>query len=155
MARRIKINAVTPTLAGTAGNDTIVGRNQDLNEPGDVLDGGAGDDVLNPLQGADTLTGGAGSDTFHMDSWAASNELYGVDDITDFEPNDKIDVAGIKNYSGPDHMTVRPVNWGDVTLTPIIGGNLLRIAVWQGDPTWDLVLRVFGATPTQSNMVFG
>lgn len=156
MARRIKINAVPlATITGTAGNDTLIGRNQDLGEAGDVIDGGAGDDKISSLQGADTTSGGAGADTFKMDSWIASNELYGMDDIPDFEPIDKIDVANLKNYSGPDHMTVRPVNWGDCTLTPITGGNILRVAVWEGDQRWDLVVRVFGATPTALNMVFG
>ena len=66
------------TITGTAGNDTLIGRNGQV----DTLVGGAGDDVLYGGTGNDTLTGGTGADKFVFAS--ALNGTSNVDTITDF-----------------------------------------------------------------------
>ncbi|ASI67944.1 hypothetical protein BA022_04735 [Diaphorobacter nitroreducens] len=55
-------------LQGGAGNDVLNGYASN-----DLLSGGAGDDVLNGLAGNDTLDGGAGSDTL---AGGADNDTY-------------------------------------------------------------------------------
>lgn len=64
----------------------------------DHMDGGAGDDVLRGMGGADVLTGGEGSDTFE---WAvkdlvdAKGNHLGVDVITDFSKEDRLDLSDL------------------------------------------------------------
>ena len=56
--------------AGTSGNDTIVGYEQD--------------DIINGRAGNDTLTGGLGVDRFLFDINTVFNTTIGIDTITDF-----------------------------------------------------------------------
>ncbi|MBI3347611.1 MAG: hypothetical protein HY020_10425, partial [Burkholderiales bacterium] len=51
---------VARTLAGTAGNDSIIGTNWS-----ETLDGGAGNDTLSARPGNDTITGGDGDDSIN------------------------------------------------------------------------------------------
>jgi len=153
MARKIKASA--SLAVATDGDDILIGSNRE-DQPGDVLDGGAGNDYLDAFQGADTLTGGSGADTFKLHSWASSNVTYGVDTITDFSvaEGDVIDLSNISYYSGVDHMDVRDIMFADVELTPIAGGNELHVAVWEGDATWDVTMIVLGETPVESSFIF-
>jgi RTX calcium-binding nonapeptide repeat (4 copies) len=148
MPKKIKFQL---TLKGTAGNDTLIGRN----DADDAISGGAGNDLLSAFQGADTLIGGEGADTFKFDSWAASNITYGEDVITDFEPDDEIDLANIDRYFDEDGdgvvETSRPITFADIEITPIAGGNHIRVPVWPGDARWDLNIKCLGATPTEVN----
>ena len=88
---------------GGAGNDTILGRDNDEALFGnngndlldaklgdDTLDGGADNDTLIGGLGNDTLTGGTGSDTFVLN-------VNGYDVIKDFNQaeNDKIDLTAV------------------------------------------------------------
>jgi hypothetical protein len=63
-----QVNAMTPILTGTDGNDTITGFDtNDVIKGGagnDTLNGGAGNDTLQGGKGGDTLNGGAGSDAY-------------------------------------------------------------------------------------------
>jgi Ca2+-binding RTX toxin-like protein len=72
-------------IMGLAGNDTLLGGNND-----DVLLGGDGDDVLIGGSGNDVLYGGAGADHFRIN---ATTE--GLDHIFDFNAaeGDSIDIA--------------------------------------------------------------
>jgi len=148
MPKKIKFQL---TLKGTAGNDTLIGRNDE----DDAISGGQGDDLISAFQGADTLIGGEGEDTFKFDSWAASNITYGEDMIADFEPEDEIDLANILVYSDEDDDGIveasRPVAFDDIEITPIAGGNRIHVAVWPGDSRWDLNIKCLGATPTEVN----
>lgn len=86
-------------IEGGTGNDKLWGDHGD-----DTLIGGEGADWLRGFYGEDTLTGDEGADTFDFFNITASTERassdplvsYGVDTITDFEPNiDKIDLLGV------------------------------------------------------------
>ena len=66
-------------VEGTAGNDLLPGLDGD-----DTIDGGKGEDVLVGGAGDDTLTGGQGPDQFVF------NAGFGIDTVTDFKPNDQI-----------------------------------------------------------------
>jgi hypothetical protein len=122
----------------------------------DTLDGGLGDDYIESFQGADILTGGAGADTFHFTSWASSNVSTGVDTITDFESADVIDLTNLQHYSQADMAGAvsRAVNFGDVSLEPIAGGNILRVEVVAGDDRWNVTMNILGETPTEENFLF-
>lgn len=76
-------------LNGEVGNDLLIGDNGD-----DELDGGFnGMDTLDGGNGSDQMTGGArdGPDTFRFRFGVAQ----GVDDITDFETEDRIELFGV------------------------------------------------------------
>ena len=57
------IKEMTLSLAGTIGNDVLIG--SDLDE---VISGSDGDDTLDGKAGSDVLTGGLGNDTYTVDS---------------------------------------------------------------------------------------
>ena len=97
------------TLLGGSGNDTLI--------DGNVIDGGAGDDVLGASQSGSTLTGGEGNDTFAYEfnpyyedehGWYGSARAT----ITDFNPaEDRLDltVSYIEDWSqGPDPVHFDP-----------------------------------------------
>jgi len=145
MARKIKL--VAQAAVGTDGDDILIGSNRE-DQPGDVLDGGAGNDYLNPFQGADSLTGGSGSDIFHFDSWAASNVTYGVDTITDFSGTEGDKLSSIKHYNMDG--SVRALDWSDVSFS----GDTMNVSVVEGDNRWDVSVVVLGEVPTVNDMVF-
>ncbi|MGR0187650.1 Calx-beta domain-containing protein [Azospirillum aestuarii] len=70
-------------IVGGAGNDTLIG-----GDGVDTLEGGDGDDTLNGGPGGDLMTGGAGRDSFRFNR---AGHIDG-DRITDFGPNDRIDL---------------------------------------------------------------
>ena len=144
--------SVTFAVAGTDDDDVLNGRN----DADDVLDGGAGNDYLDSFGGADTLIGGSGADTFKVHSWASSNLSAGVDTIMDFEASDKIDLTNLRHYSEADVLvaTSRPVEWGDITLIPIAGGNHMHVEVVAGDSRWDVDMDILGETPTVDSFIF-
>ncbi len=81
------------------GIEAVVGSKFDDNIKGDknanTLAGGDGDDVLRGMGGADVLTGGAGRDTFvwfGKDVVDANGAHLGVDRITDFGKDDRLDL---------------------------------------------------------------
>ena len=156
MARKVRLQL---KLIGTDGNDTLIGSNRE-DQPGDILEGGAGNDLLDAFQGADTMVGGSGADTFTIHSWASSNITYGVDTINDFSVSDgdQIDLSNIKIYSDADSdgvvETSRAVTFPDIELTPIPGGNNVRIAVWPGDDRWDVNIKCLGDTPVPASFIF-
>lgn len=97
------------TLLGGSGNDTLI--------DGNVIEGGAGDDVLGASQSGSTLTGGEGNDTFAYEfnpyyeddhGWYGSARAT----ITDFNPaEDRLDltVSYIEDWSqGPDSVHFDP-----------------------------------------------
>ncbi|HXG79478.1 MAG TPA: PQQ-dependent sugar dehydrogenase, partial [Methyloceanibacter sp.] len=119
-------------VAGSAFNDTIVGRNTVNGVNGvtvnDVLLGGSGDDTLNGLGGNDVLNGGSGADTligakgrdmliggseadrFDFDAVGQSRPGKLRDVIVDFNPaeGDKIDLSTIDaNSKAPGHQIFR------------------------------------------------
>lgn len=75
-------------VTGSDFADEITG-----NSIANVLAGGDGDDVLRGHRGADVLSGGAGSDTFEYrkSDVVSGRNHYGVDVITDFGADDKLD----------------------------------------------------------------
>ncbi|MEQ8823875.1 MAG: calcium-binding protein [Filomicrobium sp.] len=81
-------------FVGSQFDDNIKGDKRD-----NTLEGGDGDDVIRSLGGEDVLTGGNGRDTFF---WAAKDvvsektgEHLGVDTITDFSAEDRLDFSRI------------------------------------------------------------
>jgi hemolysin type calcium-binding protein len=123
-----------------------------------AISGTDGDDYLQSFQGADTLTGGAGADTFQIHSWASSNAGadFGQDTITDFEAIDFIDIANLTHLSDVDILLAvyRPVEWGDITFTPIEGGNHMHIEIVAGETRWAVDMDILGATPIEANFIF-
>ena len=76
------------TISGFAGDDTLAG-----GDGKDSIDGGVGNDVLTGNNGKDILIGGAGDDTLTGGNGPdvfVFNAGFGVDIITDFENNDRI-----------------------------------------------------------------
>jgi Ca2+-binding RTX toxin-like protein len=90
-------------IQGLDGNDTLIGGvgadRLDGNNDNDSLSGGEGADRINAGNGADTLTGGNGADRFDFHS--NDSNAFGLDVITDFEQNDKINLSdfGTRNFS--------------------------------------------------------
>lgn len=81
-------------FVGSQFADNIKGDKRD-----NTLEGGDGDDMIRSLGGEDVLTGGNGKDTFF---WAAKDvvsektgEHLGVDTITDFSAEDRLDFSRI------------------------------------------------------------
>jgi len=85
-------------LQGNLGNDQLLGeRGDDILRGGkdnDSLVGGAGNDRLFGDLGIDTLTGGEGNDVFVLSDKRRNNDLILVDIINDFEPGDRLGLAG-------------------------------------------------------------
>ena len=103
------------SVVGSAFADTYKGSKNN-----DVFVGGDGDDVIRGLGGADTLTGGAGKDTF---VWLAKDLGTGVDHITDFSKDDRLDLSALLKGLSPrdtvkfvdnDKGTTVSVRQGDV-----------------------------------------
>jgi VCBS repeat-containing protein len=79
---------VDPNITGTAGNDTLTGRDN----VNDVMDGKSGDDTLRGLSGDDVLRGGDGNDQLYggtgndrLEGGAGADVLLGEDG------NDRLD----------------------------------------------------------------
>jgi glucose/arabinose dehydrogenase len=85
-------------LQGNLGNDQLLGeRDDDILRGGkdnDSLVGGTGNDTLFGDLGIDTLTGGEGDDVFVLSDKRRNNDLILVDIINDFEPGDRLGLAG-------------------------------------------------------------
>lgn len=103
------------SVVGSAFADTYKGSKNN-----DDFVGGDGDDVIRGLGGADTLTGGAGKDTF---VWLAKDLGTGVDHITDFSKDDRLDLSALLKGLSPrdtvkfvdnDKGTTVSVRQGDV-----------------------------------------
>ncbi len=77
------------SVTGGAGHDTIVGTNSALT---DTLDGGSGNDTIQGNAGADSLVGGDGNDTFVYNS--ASDESDAGEVIDGSSNTDRILVTG-------------------------------------------------------------
>ena len=103
-------NGATLVVAGTPGNDIIIGGNNN-----DSIGGQAGDDTLSGGAGDDTLTGGPGEDLF----LGAPDELNG-DTITDLEIGDRIGVSG----ATVDEKTLEDVKGRDTSVTFSTTGGL-------------------------------
>lgn len=97
------------TLLGGSGNDTLI--------DGNVIDGGAGDDLLGASRFGSTLTGGEGGDTFAYDYDPYYDDPHGwyhsaTAQITDFNPAEdrlSLTISYVEEYSeGPDTIHVDP-----------------------------------------------
>lgn len=81
-------------LLGKSGSDTLYGRRGN-----DNLKGGSEDDILFGGFGRDVITGGGGADTLQgeggRDRFVYRNTEHGLDTITDFETQDRIDLKRI------------------------------------------------------------
>jgi len=140
-------------ITGTDADEVLVGSNRD-DQPPDVIDGGAGNDIIDGLQGADTLFGGDGVDTYKLTSWASSNISTGTDTVSGFE---KYDFSNIRHYSDADLLVAvtRALNFGDLTITPIVGGEHVHAEVVAGNGTWDINYDVLGSAPlTETDFIF-
>ncbi|NEP87386.1 MAG: calcium-binding protein [Okeania sp. SIO2C2] len=87
------------SLYGQDGNDVLQGRQDNDHlfggDGNDVLNGGQGRDRINGGAGDDTLTGGASIDLFIFNSnQAFDSDDFGVDTITDFQPDLRPDEDG-------------------------------------------------------------
>jgi Ca2+-binding RTX toxin-like protein len=147
MARKIRLELA---ITGTGADEVLNGRNDSI----DTIDGGGGNDIIDGLQGADILEGGAGTDTYKLTSWASSNVTYGVDTVSGFE---KYDFSNIQHYSDADMLVAvsRALDFGDLTITPIAGGEHVHAEVVAGNGTWDVDLDVLGSAPlTEADFIF-
>jgi beta-glucanase (GH16 family) len=119
----LKPATLVPTIAGTSGNDTLVGDRQP-GAPNDIIFAYAGKDVLQGLKGNDTLAGGTGADKFVYRSGSSGRDL-----ILDFAPtgDDVIEiskaVAGVKTFSNL-YRNIRDDASGDAVLTLADGGTI-------------------------------
>ncbi|MEL7049273.1 MAG: calcium-binding protein, partial [Pseudomonadota bacterium] len=106
----------------------------------DHLDGGAGDDVIQSLRGADILTGGEGDDTyvFAANDVVRGSRHFGADTITDFEEGDTIDLSGLFRGNDFDAEAVR--------LTETEVGTVVEAQIGRGGTFVDVVVLdgVFG-----------
>jgi hypothetical protein len=64
MSATLRANTTHVIFSGDLGNDTLTGNNQGLNQAGDLLFGGGGNDVMTSSGGADSMSGGDGVDTY-------------------------------------------------------------------------------------------
>nr|WP_308937254.1 calcium-binding protein [Duganella sp. 1411] len=93
------------TLIGGDGNDTLAFSGLYYNGAPVILNGGAGDDVIDAWSGAGfgavsgILTGGSGSDTFGTrSSYMSSDSLFQVTDFKAGAGGDRIDAEGLLSY---------------------------------------------------------
>jgi Ca2+-binding RTX toxin-like protein len=110
------------SLTGSNFNDVLTG----TDAGGNSLNGGAGNDILRSMRGADTLTGGAGDDTFVFrgrDVNSGSN-LYGMDTITDWETGDVLDFSRLIS-GNPSSISglVQTIDTAAGTIVQAYGGN--------------------------------
>jgi Ca2+-binding RTX toxin-like protein len=93
-------NSLGNIITGGAGNDLLKGRDGNDTLTGgagsDWIEGGDGDDILIGGLGRDTLTGGGGADTFRFSTGDSSAVPATADRILDFlsSDGDKIDLSG-------------------------------------------------------------
>lgn len=101
------------TITGGGGRDRLMGNLGD-----DHLFGGNHRDVLSGGEGNDHLTGGKGGDRFLFKTG------WGVDTITDFSGNDRLDLRGLDSV----------VNWKDLVNNHMYqDGSDVVIDGWNGD----------------------
>ncbi|NEQ25257.1 MAG: calcium-binding protein [Microcoleus sp. SIO2G3] len=81
-------------IVGDLGNDTITGGagadDLDGGAGRDQINGGAGADIIAPGPGRDTITTGPGNDVIRFEARSLNG---GVDRITDFTPQDTIEIS--------------------------------------------------------------
>ena len=99
-------NALSDTIVGSAGDDTIYGYDSASGSlggltDGDLLSGGAGNDFIYGGNGADTIDGGADSDLIYgglgadvINAGAGQDQVYGYD----FEGPDTLDGGADRDY---------------------------------------------------------
>jgi hypothetical protein len=113
------------------------------NDSGNVLLGGAGDDIFHIGRGGDWIAGGAGADTF-----AYAGTPWAGGGITDFNAaqGDRVDVSGLLHASG--YAGSDPFADGYLMLTSDSGGNAqLWSDVHQpGNDGWWLVATLDGVS---------
>ena len=92
----------------------------------DVIDGGAGDDIISGQGGADVITGGAGEDLFIYSDGDGGLTLAEADVITDFEDGlDMFDLSGTSAASFAD-VTIG-VNGSDATIMVASTSEILAV----------------------------
>ena len=135
-ANRLMGGAGKDTLNGEGGADTLMGGDgvDTLNggTEGDTLMGGAGGDTLNGEGGEDTIIGGAGDDTMTGGVGEADTFVFspadgdGVDVITDFEADDKINLEAF-GIEAADLAKLIKVRGDDIIidLTSVGGGTIV------------------------------
>lgn len=93
-------------IEGNCGNDSLYGGEND-----DTIYGGAGDDFISGDEGADLLYGGAGADTFEFESTDIGDGA--VDTIADFDAED---IISIPEYTAAEIDFVFAANATDVEI---------------------------------------
>ena len=102
-------------IVGGAGNDTLIG-----GDGIDTLEGGDGDDTLNGGPGGDLMTGGAGRDSFRFNR---AGHIDG-DRITDFGPNDRIDLRDMNvTFIGSAAFTGSVAQPGPAQVNAVLVGS--------------------------------
>ncbi len=102
-------------IIGGAGNDTLIG-----GDGIDTLEGGDGNDTLNGGPGGDLMTGGAGRDSFRFNR---AGHIDG-DRITDFGPNDRIDLRDVNvTFIGTAAFTGSVAQPGPAQVNAVIVGS--------------------------------
>lgn len=147
------------TLSGFVGDDTIYGNagltflNPLPALDTDVLDGGAGNDLLVGRDGVDLLTGGFGEDVFRFEKLTDSGAVTAkADRILDFERNlDTIDVTAIDadtSTPGVNEAFIRVSAFsgtaGEAVLNVISAGRRLLQLDSTGDGVADMVIDIRG-----------
>ncbi len=129
----------SPTpIAGTSGNDVLVGGSSDDKISGgkgdDFILGGSGNDTLRGNQGNDILVGGLGNDVLHGGRGSdifLHNAGDGQDTITDFQNGDRLVLAGYTldlhdlNFSDLDTNHDGLLGKGDTSVSFTQGGDLV------------------------------
>jgi Ca2+-binding RTX toxin-like protein len=115
-------NDAANVLAGLGGNDTLRG-----NGGADVIGGGDGNDSITGGAGDDTLTGGVGADRYFVVDAGSSIVNVGNDTITDFAPDDVIDVSPVPTISSLAELQATSRQEGADTVIDLGGGNSIRL----------------------------
>lgn len=115
-------------IIGSAFDDVISGRGRS-----ETLVGGEGDDILRGDRGADTLTGGEGADTFVFvgRDVVSGRKHKGVDEITDFSGEDKLDFSDL--FKGSFDAET------DLAFTTDDDGTMVSAKIRKGDTFVDVV----------------
>jgi Ca2+-binding RTX toxin-like protein len=145
--------AGTDSLYGRVGNDRLYG-----GDGNDIVDAGDGDDEVAGDRGTDSMTGGSGADHFYFNDLTASNAVYGIDTVMDFNPAEgdqlwlgpvdaNASLSGAQRWDYSASAPVAPLTGGNGQATVSYDGTYTTVTFYNvdGDTNPDFIVKLAGS----------